>query len=232
MLLIKADVAAELLKDLNIQNSELYAAYAAGRLDAGFVLLLETQAALRPEFGAPLLASDMVGGALMECEPEAELSAGALEQALAALDDDVPPLEAQAASDAGDRLNELIRLPQPLQDFAFEAAGREGWKSKGRGLSVMPLQIDGQTECELLRIEPGCGAPRHSHRGNEFTLVVAGGFTDEIGSYGPGDVSVAGPEDIHQPVADAGEVCLALAVRDGGLQFTGMLGIVQRLLGR
>jgi len=229
---IETDVAAKLLRDLNIQNSELYAAYAAGRLDDGFVLLLETQAALRPEFGAPLLASDMVGGAFMECEPEVEMSAGALDQALAALDNTLPPVEAQAASGAGDRLNELIRLPQPLQDFAFDAAGREGWKSKGRGLSVMPLQIDGQTECELLRIEPGCGAPRHTHRGNEFTLVVAGGFTDELGSYGPGDVSVAGPEETHQPIADAGEVCLALAVRDGGLQFTGMLGIVQKLLGR
>ncbi|MEO1189022.1 MAG: cupin domain-containing protein, partial [Pseudomonadota bacterium] len=29
--------------------------------------------------------------------------------------------------------------------------------------------------------------PKHSHHGSEFTLVVAGGFTDESGSFGPGD---------------------------------------------
>jgi len=225
-------MAAQLLRDISIQNSELYAAYAAGRLDAGFVLLLETQAALRPDLGGPLLVMDAMGGVFLESEGEAVMSANALGAALAALEAGPAPVQRRAASQAGERLDELIRLPQPLQDFAFEAAAREGWKSHGRGLAVMPLHLDGQTECELLRIEPGCGAPRHTHRGNEFTLVVAGGFTDEMGSYGPGDVSVAGPEDIHQPVADPGEVCLALAVRDGGLQFTGMLGIVQRLLGK
>lgn len=229
---MNSKMAAELLSDINIQNSELYAAYAAGRLDAGFVLLLETQAALRPDLGGPLMAGDVMGGAFLEGEGEAVMSAHALDAALAALDTEPVLLETRAAAQAGDRLDELIRLPQPLQDFAFEAAARDGWKSHGRGLAVMPLDLNGQTECELLRIEPGCGAPRHTHRGNEFTLVVAGGFTDEMGSYGPGDVSVAGPEDTHQPIADPGEVCLALAVRDGGLQFTGMLGIVQRLLGK
>ena len=34
-----------------------------------------------------------------------------------------------------------------------------------------------------------------------------------------------------EPVGDEGEVCYALAVRDGGLRFTGMMGFLQRLLG-
>lgn len=218
-------------KNLSINNAELYAAYASGRLDAGFVLLLETQAAIRPSMSAPLFAGDVIGGAMLELESQTPMSLNALDCALAALDHE-PTREQKAAANASKDIHELIRLPRPLQDFALDAAGERGWRSAGRGLQVMGLDVDARTECELMRIEPGCGAPRHSHRGNEFTLVVAGGFTDEMGSYGPGEISIAGPGDEHQPVADPGEVCLALAVRDGDLEFKGMLGIVQRLLGR
>ena len=60
---------------------------------------------------------------------------------------------------------------------------------------------------------------------------MAGGFSDERGSYGPGEVVINGPSDLHQPVGDEGEVCYALAVRDGGLRFTGVMGLLQRLMG-
>jgi putative transcriptional regulator len=87
-------------------------------------------------------------------------------------------------------------------------------------------------EVELYRIQPDATIPRHTHGGQEFTLVLAGGYTDETGSFGPGDLAVKGPEDTHQPVGDSGEICFALIVRDGAIRLTGAMGVVQRMLGR
>lgn len=217
--------------DFRTHSEELYAAYTSGRLDPGFVLLLETQAALRPRLQDELDRTDVIGGALLEMENSAPMGFGALDRAMTALDDETAPVR-KAASAATANLKELIRLPSPLQDFALDAAGNKGWQWAGKGLKILNLDVGGATEVELLRIEPGCGAPRHSHRGNEFTLVVSGGFSDERGSYGPGDVSIAGPEDTHQPIADDDGVCFALAVRDGSLKFTGVLGLIQKIMGK
>ncbi|MFN3911594.1 cupin domain-containing protein, partial [Hyphomonas sp.] len=98
-------------------------------------------------------------------------------------------------------------------------------------LKRLNLRSGERLETELYRISPGARIPRHAHAGNEYTLVVAGGFSDERGSYGPGEVVINGPNDLHQPVGDEGEVCYALAVRDGGLRFTGVMGLLQRLMG-
>lgn len=213
--------------------SELYSAYAAGCLDPAFALMVETRSALRPDVRDAVAGSEMISGSLLEAAPVAELSGGALDRAFAAIDALAADEEAavKAGRAAGEAMEEVLALPEPLRAAALEAIGKTGWQMMGRGLKRLHLNAGSRLETELYRIAPGARIPRHSHAGSEYTLVVAGGFTDERGNYGPGDVLISGPDDFHQPVGDEGEVCFALAVRDGGLQFTGMLGFVQRMLG-
>lgn len=215
------------------QFSELYAAYAAGCVDPAYALMVETQSALRPDIRRSLAASEMISASLLESAPEADLSEGALDRALAAIDalgaDDA--VSVQAGRAAGGALSELLALPEPLRTAALDAAGGEGWKFRGPGIKRLKLDIESKLETELYRIVPGGRIPRHTHSGREYTLVVSGGFTDEKGSYGPGDTAVADAGDFHRPVGDPGEVCYALLIRDGGLHFTGLLGFVQRLIG-
>lgn len=203
--------------------SELYSAYAAGSLDPAFALLVETQAALRPDLRELVAASEAVSGALLETTEPAAMRAGALD-CMMALIDALPPLAARPIAD-----EDLSALPEPIRRAAGAASG---WKASVPGIRRMALDIDSPMHVELYRIEPGAAVPRHSHAGIELTLVVAGGFSDALGSYGPGDLVVNGPDDTHRPVGDEGEVCFALALRDGGLKFTGPLGMIQRLLGQ
>lgn len=213
--------------------SELYAAYAAGCLDPAFTLMVETQSVLRPEIRRSVAVSEIIAGGLLETAPEAALSEGALDRALAAIDalEVSAEVSVTAGRAAGEAMDEVLALPEPLRSAALDAIMYTGWRSMGRGLKRLNLRSGDQLETELYRISPGARLPRHTHAGNEYTLVVAGGFSDERGSYGPGDVVMNGPDDLHQPVGDEGEVCYALAVRDGGLRFTGMMGFLQRLLG-
>lgn len=213
---------------------EVYSAYAAGCLDPAFALMVETQAALRPDVSRALARAEMISGVFLETEETAALSQGAAAKALAMID----AFEAgehqarRAANIAGDGLSELLNLPEPLREHALEACGQAGWRNLAPGIRRLDLDLGSQAEVELYRIEPGRTVPRHSHNGNEFTLVVSGGFTDETGSFGPGDIAIKGPEDTHQPTGDMDGICFALAVHEGGLRFTGVMGLVQRLLGQ
>ncbi len=214
-------------------GEDFYSAYSAGTLDPGLRLMVETQAALRPDVCRELRAADSVSGFFLETETPAPMSFRAVDRALDRIEtlESNPEAGRKAANLATKMVDELIRLPQPLQEVALQTCVHGGWKYAGKGLRVLQLEVSPDVTTELLRIEPGCGAPRHTHDGAEYTLVVSGGFTDEYGSYGPGDVAMVGPEHTHKPVADEGEVCFALAVRDGGLKFEGLLGFVQKFFG-
>ena len=213
---------------------EVYSSYAAGCLDPAFCLLVETQAALRPDVQRAVARAETIAGVFFESEELATLSVGAADKALAMIDayESGEQPVAQAVKRAGEGLDELLDLPEPLRETALQSFQTHKWQGLSQGIRRLKLDAGSEAEVELYRIEPGCTVPKHSHHGSEFTLVVAGGFSDESGSFGPGDLSLKGPQDTHQPTGDMDGVCYALAVRDGGLKFTGMMGLIQRLVGQ
>lgn len=213
--------------------SEIYAAYASGTLDPALALLLGTQRSLRGDTDTALALGDILSGALLEREEPAQMANNALQSALSAIDalETGQSIVNSPAGLASNALDEILALPEPLRGFAIDAAGKAGWQRTAPGIQRLTLDVGSDVETEIYRIEPGTAVPRHSHEGSEFTLVVSGGFTDETGNFGPGDLSVKGPEDTHQPIADQGEICFTLAVRDGGLKFTGIMGLIQKLVG-
>jgi len=99
----------------------------------------------------------------------------------------------------------------------------------GPGVAHRPLLRRGKTSVRLIRAMPGASVPVHSHHGRELTLVLMGGFHDETGQFGPGDLESATPETKHRPIADPGEVCINLALTDAPLRFFSAL---PRLVGK
>ena len=213
---------------------EIYSSYAAGCLDPAFCLLVETQAALRPEVERAVAHAENIAGIFFETEASAKVSEDAINKAFAMIDayEEGARPTAQAVHLAGEGLDELLSLPEPLRETALQSYQTQKWQSLTNGIRRLKLEAGSAAEVELYRIEPGCTVPKHSHMGSEFTLVVSGGFSDESGSFGPGDISLKGPNDTHQPTGDMDGVCFALAVRDGGLKFTGVMGLIQRLVGQ
>ena len=224
-------------------GDEIFAAYAAGALSGPMRLLVDAQAQTSPEVSRDRGDADRLAGALLETIEPVALSDTALDRALAAIEaecaqaGEAGPLTQdaranaqgrKAANAAGEALNEILRLPDAVRDAALESAG---WTFAGPGVRTMELMRDGSAKAELIRLEPGRGVPGHGHEGREFTLVLCGAFHDGRERYGSGELCVADPEVHHRPVAEDGEVCIALAVTDGPLAFTGPLGWVQRALG-
>lgn len=182
--------------------------------------------------GRPVASADAVGGALLDIETPVALAAGALDSALAQIDalERVESRVQQAASDAGRRLGEIAGLPEPAREAAFAAIEQgERWTFAGLGLRRLLLPVGGDARTELIRIEPGHGAPRHDHEGDEYTLVLTGAFHDGHRLFQPGDLNVGEPGFVHQPVAQPGAVCFALAVSWGEPRFEGVFGLMQKI---
>jgi putative transcriptional regulator len=211
-------------------DEETIGALVSGRADPAVRLLIDTVLALR---GLEDLFAEASAGALLESEAEAELASDALAKAFAAIDALGPDARRAPVQKKRKTYPELIRLPPQLQALVREAEARKGWEYAGPGLrSLQLIKQKGQAKAEIIRIEPGAGTPVHTHYGREATLCLVGGFSDAMGSYGPGDVSLTDPSITHQPVADDDGVCFVLAVTDAGLKFKGVLGVLQKLLGQ
>jgi putative transcriptional regulator len=205
-------------------------------LPPGLRLLLDTQAAIVSARGDDRRLRDVVGGAALEAQAPAALEPDALERVFARIDDwergRAATLSAAAARAAGAGLQELLGLPEPVREHALVAMGARGWANAGPGLRVLDLDLADDADVQLLRIEPGHGAPRHDHTGVEHTLVITGAFADGVGRFGPGEVSTCRPGQVHRPIAEPGAICFALTVSEGQVAFTGALGLLQRLFTR
>lgn len=204
----------------------LIGAYALGALGPAASRAVSVHVAGCPICSATLATYDAVGGVLLENETDDTNLSVTLADVWARLDQS--ELASPAYSD------DVMRVPEILRDAYARALAQKHWSFAGAGLRTLDLDIPGSQAAgevpQLLRIEPGYGAPRHGHGGVELTLVLTGAFKDETGVFRPGDLAVASPAMTHRPIALAGEVCLAYAVSHAPMRFTGFLGYLQRIL--
>lgn len=214
-------------------DGELLLARAAGGVSPAIALVLSAHIDTCQRCAGRARMLDMVGGTVLEETPPASLSENALERTLALLDEPVAPEPGTQGIIAETlRARGLDQVPRSLRALTAAAAESRTWKKRPGGVKEFFLRTEPDgTEMRYLLIPPGTGVPRHTHRGMEFTLVVTGAFHDETGRYGPGDLEVASGDLTHRPIAGKDEPCLAFAVTNAPLRFTGALGLVQRAFG-
>lgn len=155
-----------------------------------------------------------VGAALFEELEPVPVGDALLNAVLARLDDE-PPLAYQKPVDVKNN------TPAVLQRLMSGDFSDLTWKNIGSSLRISYLQTgDPSHEFALYHIKAGGKIPEHTHRGNEMTLVLEGGFSDSNGSYHEGDFIFRRPGDVHAPTALQSEDCICLAVLDAPLKFT------------
>ena len=197
---------------------ELLLDYAAGALPEGPALAVALHAALDPGARAAVDRLNAVGGALIEREPASALDEGSLENVLARLDGIAvePPREAPRARPG------FEWAPAPL--LPYLKPGMDWRRILGK-FDEIRLDLAGAFHrVSLLRLEPGRGLPEHKHTGYEYTVCLQGGYTDNTGSYSVGDFAVGPGSERHEPIADAGEPCIALIVVEDPIVLTGPWG--------
>jgi putative transcriptional regulator len=203
--------------------AELLLDYAAGSLPLPWSLVVACHLTLCPHCRGELAAAERIGGSLLEQGETRPMRPGAFDAIAGRLGpQEIPAATTVPLRSSGNRL-----LPAPLREYLPDP-DRIAWRWSGKGLRSHALSVPKPRGgmATLLHVAPGAGLPTHTHGGNEMTLVLSGGFTDEKGAFRRGDVEVADANDEHRPVAMLGEACICLAVTDAPLQFRGRLGWV------
>lgn len=117
------------------------------------------------------------------------------------------------------------RLPKPLWRFVPEYYEQLPWSGMSKSIQSYDLPLsDDRFTARFYKIAAGKELPQHTHKGNEFTLVMAGSFSDLSGDYHPGDFVLADTSTHHQPRAHDKEDCICFAVMDAPLKMTGFFG--------
>lgn len=204
-------------------SDALLLTYAAGHLSPAPALVVASHLALSSDSAERLRTFEQLGGALIEEQELADLEPDLFERMLARLDETPvsEPAEADVAAHPNhDALDLGFELPAPL------AARRIGkWRSIGPGIRFANVDVSEDTKVKLvlLRVAPNHALPHHGHSGNEVTLVLNGIFSDESGTYGPGDICEEDEDSDHQPMVGPDGECVCVIAIQGRLRPTNWL---------
>ena len=191
--------------------------FAAGTLAPAPVIVVKAHLASCPACRARVGDYEALGGALLEEAEPTQMSATALSDVIAMLDDDVSftPLPLAPVEIEG------IRLPDALRGCDI---GRWRWIGPGMKMSRVGVPQDPDANLILLKVGPGRALPDHGHVGTEFTYIVSGSYTDRFGTFGPGDLAEMDEDVEHRPVVDNGADCICLAAMEGKMRFNNVIG--------
>ena len=212
-------------------SEELLLDYSSGALSEAWSIAVAAHLSKCSRCRASLAKLEEIGGSLLTDSTPGELSDGIFDNVLNRLDEvggcvgNEIKKEFEWASSYG--------IPAVVADYLATDTKILPWKSLGLGVSQVVLETkDKSATARLLKIPAGKKVPHHSHNGRELTVIFSGGFTDETGSYGPGDIQEIYDNAEHQPWVREGEDCICLAVTEAPLKFTNVaVRLAQPLIG-
>ena len=202
-------------------SEEFLVEYANGSLPTPEALVVGTHLASCTECRGRVETFENISAVLMEDGGVEAVTPDALDAVLAMIDG---PAEEEAAPLIEFDRATLEVIPPALRSYLGGSLSALAWKRTGRGIEEVGLVKQDDVRISLLRIRAGQKVPSHTHRGDEFTLVLSGGYTDGDAHFGKGDVSLADSAKDHAPVADSDGPCLCLTVRNGAAKLTGPIG--------
>lgn len=196
------------------------AAYAAGTLETARRVVVAAHLELCPACRNEVARFERLAGAHLQSLPPAPMRAEAVEKALHKLD----VMDAQTLSP---RTSDE-KLPEAVTEYDVGP-----WRWVGVGVQWRPVAVPVENDIRvfMLRAQPGTRLPHHKHAGIEWTCVLQGAYSHDLGRYGPGDFDEADESVEHKPVVEAGEPCICLVALQKNIELQSWLGrMIQPLI--
>ncbi|AKH69149.1 anti-ECFsigma factor, ChrR [Spongiibacter sp. IMCC21906] len=201
-------------------SEDTLASYSAGALPAALALVVGCHLEFCSSCRRDLAGLEHLGGELMTALPPKALSTAARDRMLDLLDEQVDMEVSTVTSTEKAKASSMPALLSKLTGSAnLESMP---WKVAAPGIRQIVLKT-GEGNARLLRISAGMRMPVHSHRGNELTMILQGGYSDALGQFNAGDVADLDGSVEHQPIADDDQDCICLAGMDAPLIFKGWI---------
>ncbi|WP_331346233.1 ChrR family anti-sigma-E factor [Cellvibrio sp. UBA7661] len=207
--------------------------YAAGSLSLPQALAVSVHLCFCHECRDLVKNFNHLGGALLETIKPASTEEDAFDTLMATLEPHdhsqapKPKLEVQDDARVTQHYtNPLLRyLPASLQDLPWQRQTKEISRFDLTSLiNVKGFQV------ALQKISAGAKVPTHTHKGFEYTVILSGSFSDELGVYSQGDFIARDTTHKHSPTALQNEDCICLTVLNAPLKFTGWYRFLNPLM--
>lgn len=205
---------------------DMLAAYVAGSLPVPLQVLMASHLELSRRHHALIATLEAASGEQMEALPPQSLADP--QRMLATILAAEPPRGEVALAMPPPNSE---GLPQTLAAFLGKPLVDLPWRRVLPGLKEVRLGSHEDGEASLLLVSAGRRMPAHTHAGREVTLIIKGSFSDDLGTFARGDISITDSSVDHSPHAGSDEDCLCFVVTDAPLRLTGPFGrLVQRFL--
>ena len=203
-------------------DETLLVEYASGALSTAPSIAVTTHLKYCDKCANAVRALGFIGGSLLECLEEEEVSHGLLGKVFDCIDSqEDEPVSAKIRRSSPTLDSVASGLPEYVRNLLPDE--ELNWRNLTSSLEVAPIRIGEESfELSLHRIHAGGKAPEHDHRGKEITVVLRGSFSDEDGVYHPGDFLVREEGDTHRPYAARNEECVCLSVLEAPIKLTGI----------
>jgi len=201
-------------------NDELLMKFSAGQLTNALGIMVACHLESCEHCQAKVRMYNQIGGEILEDTKPVQVSSELREKMKALLEKPAPAESSQLSLKAPDPV-----LPRPLWRFIPGMLDQLPWKGFTSSIKeyTLPFSDDSYT-AKFYKIAAGKELPEHTHKGNEFTLVLDGSFSDKSSAYHQGDFILADTETVHQPKAHMDKDCICFAVMDAPLKMTGFFG--------
>lgn len=212
-------------------KSETLAACAAGALDEARTVVVAAHLALCSACRRAAHDFESLAGACLEGVEPADMRDDAMQRFWSGAGEQ----SSQTRLAVGGALHEFdIVAANPLARYLKGGLDNVAWRTIAPGMSHAVFDAHGYKPdvLRLLKIEPGTGIPKHTHGDEEYTLILRGAYTDEIGEFRQGDFADLDSGVSHSPMAVGDEACICLIVTNAPLVFRGLIGkVAQRFIG-
>jgi putative transcriptional regulator len=209
-------------------------AFSAGSLSEGLSFVAASHVSFCPICQERQKKLEELGGVFLQSTEPSNISELALQNVLTKLDEheqeqnsDPDPSDASlhSSTDGLSSQRHGPMIPGRQQNYVPDNLNDIKWKSLAPGIkyfAISNLQTNGGT-LSMLNIEPGVKIPEHGHQGIELTQVLKGSFSDDVGSFGVGDIADLDDDIKHQPIVGSNEPCICLIASEAPLKFTGLM---------
>lgn len=207
---------------LHHPNAETLLAHASGHLTLTESILIRLHAKACETCAHHLTELEQIGGRVLTHMSDTPVASNAFANLMEKLAQEDTPTQLSVT-----RQPTIETVLPVIEDIFLHGASSDtlNWQWRTKRFAEISLPVnDTHHEAKLIYIKKGMKIPRHTHTGDEYTLVLQGAFSDADGTYKRGDYIAKNAHDEHAPVALSDCICLALTTAP--LKFTGTFGPV------
>ena len=208
-------------------DESILMSYAAGNLSSAKALVISVHLAACHQCQTYVRQSNTLGGVLFE-----KITPAAIDK-VDGVDDFIAALPERRNISSGGEKAAKSGFRNPLAKYLPADINSLAWKKQSSTISKFDLSgLIGEkgVNIALQKITAGAQVPQHTHKGTELTVILAGGFSDELGVYHQGDFICRDTSHIHSPTALRNEDCICLAALDAPIRFTGWMRVLNPFL--